>query len=412
MPEPTERDRDPALTELWRCPCLRRRARASFERLGSARCRGCGTAFTSEDGIWQLFWPHETTDGDVTEMVKAFYEEHPFPNYDDHDSVRSLIEKSRARHLRATARRADPVQRAVLEVGCGTGQLIELPRHRLPHRGRRGPVYELAAPGREVPPRARAVARALRADEPVPPALRPEQFDVVLCNGVLHHTSDPHGGFRSIARLVKPGGHIVIGLYNKYGRLLLDCAAHGLPADRRALPVDRPVPARHADERGEAATPGSPTSTSTRTSRSTRSARCWTGSTRTASSSSTRVPKTRPWEPFSRAGAAVRADERGTTLDRALAQAKMIVTGIARGRLLHHDRAQARKAMIEPTWYPTNKQLKQFALICLPGFSLVGLMLTLSGAPVMTAYVLAGVGAILMVIGLRRPVRCCRSTCS
>ncbi len=54
------------------------------------------------------------------------------------------------------------------------------------------------------------------------PSLHEEQFDVVLCNGVLHHTSDPEGGFRSIARLVKPGGHIIIGLYNKYGRLLLD----------------------------------------------------------------------------------------------------------------------------------------------------------------------------------------------
>jgi len=41
----------------------------------------------------------------------------------------------------------------------------------------------------------------------------------VLCNGVLHHTSDPHGGFSALVPLVKPGGHIVIGLYNRYGRL-------------------------------------------------------------------------------------------------------------------------------------------------------------------------------------------------
>jgi SAM-dependent methyltransferase len=54
------------------------------------------------------------------------------------------------------------------------------------------------------------------------PAFAPGQFDVVLCNGVLHHTADPYGGFRSIASLVKPGGFIVIGLYNIYGRLFTD----------------------------------------------------------------------------------------------------------------------------------------------------------------------------------------------
>jgi SAM-dependent methyltransferase len=54
------------------------------------------------------------------------------------------------------------------------------------------------------------------------PIFKPGQFDVVLCNGVLHHTADPYGGFRSILSLVKPGGYIVIGLYNTYGRLLTD----------------------------------------------------------------------------------------------------------------------------------------------------------------------------------------------
>jgi SAM-dependent methyltransferase len=43
-----------------------------------------------------------------------------------------------------------------------------------------------------------------------------------MCNGVLHHTADPLGGFKSIQQLVRPGGHIVIGLYNTYGRLMLD----------------------------------------------------------------------------------------------------------------------------------------------------------------------------------------------
>jgi SAM-dependent methyltransferase len=54
------------------------------------------------------------------------------------------------------------------------------------------------------------------------PIFKPGSFDLVVSNGVLHHTSDPFEAFRSIARLVKPGGYILIGLYHRYGRLITD----------------------------------------------------------------------------------------------------------------------------------------------------------------------------------------------
>jgi len=54
------------------------------------------------------------------------------------------------------------------------------------------------------------------------PSFKPESFDLVISNGVLHHTSDPFLAFKSIANLVKPNGYILIGLYHKYGRLATD----------------------------------------------------------------------------------------------------------------------------------------------------------------------------------------------
>jgi ubiquinone/menaquinone biosynthesis C-methylase UbiE len=54
------------------------------------------------------------------------------------------------------------------------------------------------------------------------PIFKDESFPVVICNGVLHHTGDPFGGFKTIARLVKRKGYILVGLYNKYGRLITD----------------------------------------------------------------------------------------------------------------------------------------------------------------------------------------------
>lgn len=77
------------------------------------------------DGIPCLFAPNEWPEGrsDVTDMVKAFYEQTPFPNYDDLDSRESFSVKARrgvfARLLdQQVARPA-----LVLEAGCGTGQL-------------------------------------------------------------------------------------------------------------------------------------------------------------------------------------------------------------------------------------------------------------------------------------------------
>ena len=46
-----------------------------------------------------------------------------------------------------------------------------------------------------------------------------EYFDFVWCSGVLHHTANSFEAFKIISRWVKPGGIIIIGLYNKYGRI-------------------------------------------------------------------------------------------------------------------------------------------------------------------------------------------------
>jgi len=45
---------------------------------------------------------------------------------------------------------------------------------------------------------------------------------LVISNGVLHHTSDPFLGFKTISKLVRPKGYIIIGLYHKYGRIITD----------------------------------------------------------------------------------------------------------------------------------------------------------------------------------------------
>ena len=44
-------------------------------------------------------------------------------------------------------------------------------------------------------------------------------FDVVISTGVLHHTKDARAAFAAIARKAKPGGLVVVGLYNWFARV-------------------------------------------------------------------------------------------------------------------------------------------------------------------------------------------------
>ncbi|MBF0613913.1 MAG: methyltransferase domain-containing protein [Magnetococcales bacterium] len=46
-------------------------------------------------------------------------------------------------------------------------------------------------------------------------------FDFVHCDGVLHHTTDPQGGFRELHRVLKPGGKMVMAVYGKGGLMNL-----------------------------------------------------------------------------------------------------------------------------------------------------------------------------------------------
>jgi SAM-dependent methyltransferase len=187
-------------------------------------CRRCRRAFALDGGIPRLFWPTEASGTrDVTDIVKAFYEETPFPNYDDLDSPERLRVKAEQGLFARLLNEEIPHGARVLEVGCGTGQLSNY----------LGLTWGRTVFGTDLCINSLTLAHRFKVAHDIPsvaflqmnlfrPAFQPETFDVVICNGVLHHTGDPLGGFRSILRCLRPGGHVIVGLYNRYARLATD----------------------------------------------------------------------------------------------------------------------------------------------------------------------------------------------
>jgi SAM-dependent methyltransferase len=176
------------------------------------------------DGIPNFFVPAQSASRpnleEVTEMVKAFYEETPFPNYDGLDSRDSLAAKARRGVYAALLDEQLPEGALVLEAGCGTGQLSNFLGMSWKRKVFAGDLcLNSLRLAKGFADRFTIRNVAFLQMNLFRPPFRDAVFDVVISNGVLHHTGDCEGGFRSILAKLKPGGLILVGLYNSYGRL-------------------------------------------------------------------------------------------------------------------------------------------------------------------------------------------------
>ncbi len=138
-------------------------------RLGAdLRCSSCAAEYGAPGGIPDLRLPAD----ERTETVREFYAQAPFPGYPARDSYGWLRARAGRSELARLLDQAISGDARIVEVGCGTGQMSLF------------------------------LATADR-----------------LMIGVLHHTPDPRASFAAVARLLRPGGTVVIGLYNAFARL-------------------------------------------------------------------------------------------------------------------------------------------------------------------------------------------------
>lgn len=209
---------------MFLCPACGGALNLAADRRGM-ECYECSRYFPCEKGVPLLFWPYawEDSRNDVTDAIRRFYDEHPFPNYEDLDSGWSLREKAQrgvfARMLDDQIRHGA----RILEVGCGTGQLSNFLGMRW---GRTVFATDICLNslrlGQDFKDKNQIDNVAFVQMNLFRPVFRARSFDLVICNGVLHHTSDPFAGFKSISELVKVGGFVIVGLYNRYGRIPID----------------------------------------------------------------------------------------------------------------------------------------------------------------------------------------------
>jgi SAM-dependent methyltransferase len=139
----------------------------------------------------------------------AFGDAHPFDWMDARspEEIEATFNPLLVRTLEESGARA-----RVVDVGCGAGRLLTW----LAARGRRGVGVDVSRRSLELA-RERSGLSVLRGDNLALP-LRDGAVDLVVSDGVIHHTADPAGAFAENCRVLRPGGRLYLGVYEPGGR--------------------------------------------------------------------------------------------------------------------------------------------------------------------------------------------------
>ena len=156
----------------------------------------------------------------LQKKVANFYNIRPFPNYNDNDDGQTILHKGNKNQLACKFKNYVGFNKNILEVGAGTcqmsmyfaigtnNQIVAL-----------DPALESLKLGKKFMELNNIKNVNLLNADIFDDVLEENVFDFVWCNGVLHHTKDPYNAFKIILKSVKKDGYIIIGLYNKFGRI-------------------------------------------------------------------------------------------------------------------------------------------------------------------------------------------------
>ncbi len=152
----------------------------------------------------------------VKKPVLEMYMQHPYPNYSKEERERIFATELTRYHFLGLDQFLPNAR--VIDVGCGTGhRVIPIASHFKvkEYVGIDHSTASLNVARELVEELEFGNCRLMEGDIfslPFPDA----SFDIVISQGVLHHTSEPYRGFKELVRICRPGGFVDIFLYNKW----------------------------------------------------------------------------------------------------------------------------------------------------------------------------------------------------
>ncbi len=156
----------------------------------------------------------------LTLKQSEFYNDVVFPNFNDIEDFGNLLDKLRNSVFVSKLDNEIPYHSEILEAGCGTGQLsIALSRYNRRIHSIDLSKASLIEGKKFIDENDRKNVQFYRMNI-FNLCFSNNYFDIIISNGVLHHTYNPELAFNKLSEKLKPGGIIIIGLYHKYGRIV------------------------------------------------------------------------------------------------------------------------------------------------------------------------------------------------
>ena len=171
--------------------------------------------FIHDDGILS-----SKIDDRTTLEVSQFYSEAPFPNYQGYENSFVLSEIVTENNFLNDLKNHIRFNKRFIEVGSGTCQLsLAMAVGGNSLIVAMDPTKESLKLGKEFAEKNNISNVVFLNSDIFDDEVQDNFFDVVWCSGVLHHTKDSKKGFEIISKWVKKDGIIIVGVYNKIGRL-------------------------------------------------------------------------------------------------------------------------------------------------------------------------------------------------
>lgn len=107
----------------------------------------------------------------------------------------------------------------VLDAGCGTGLLTNTFATRFRSNFTAVDFSSSVFFGQQFA-RAHGINNAHWVQHDLADFAWPHQFDIIICQGVLHHIPQHETVLHNLKSMLKPGGMLLLGLYNPWGKIL------------------------------------------------------------------------------------------------------------------------------------------------------------------------------------------------